>query len=94
MDLERHSSLGGSYSGVEPMGLLWSLRADKPHVKFFKSDARNPHHVKFSVHDGEGEGGGRVLAEVTNERHLLDDGVSRVPVTGKSIRGILFTPPG
>ncbi|XP_044225045.1 acyl-coenzyme A thioesterase 1-like [Thunnus albacares] len=33
VDLERDPSLSGSYVGVEPMGLLWSMRADTLHFK-------------------------------------------------------------
>ncbi|KAM3865854.1 acyl-coenzyme A thioesterase 3-like [Diretmus argenteus] len=92
LDLERDASLGGSYVGVEPMGLLWSMRPDVPHNKFYKSDARKPHFVKFSVHDEEAEG--RMLAEEVNERHVMGEGVVRLPVTTGNIRGVLFTPPG
>lgn len=92
IDLERHRSLSGSYVGVEPMGLLWSMRADTLHQRFKKINSVIPHVVKFSVHEEEGEG--RMLAEVTNERFLMGDGVSRLPLKQGNIRGVLFTPPG
>ncbi|XP_041805400.1 acyl-coenzyme A thioesterase 1-like [Chelmon rostratus] len=92
IDLDRDPSLGGSYVGVEPTGLLWSMRADRPHKRFQKTNSLNPHVVKFSVHEEGGEG--RMLAEVTNERVLMGDGVGRVPVKEGNIRGVLFTPPG
>ncbi|XP_056149375.1 acyl-coenzyme A thioesterase 1-like isoform X1 [Lampris incognitus] len=92
IDLERDPSLRGSYTGVEPMGLLWSLRADTMHTKFHKSHAEKPHFVKFSVLEEEGLG--TALAEITNERQLLADGVSRLYVKTGNIRGVLFTPPG
>ncbi|KAM4605187.1 acyl-coenzyme A thioesterase 3-like [Polymixia lowei] len=92
IDLERDSSLGGSYHGVEPMGLLWSLRADTLHTKFRKNDSRKPHLIEFSVHEGDGLDG--PLVEATNERQLLAEGVSRLPVKDGNIRGVLFTPPG
>nr|XP_046263221.1 acyl-coenzyme A thioesterase 1-like isoform X3 [Scatophagus argus]XP_046263222.1 acyl-coenzyme A thioesterase 1-like isoform X4 [Scatophagus argus] len=90
--LDRDPSLGGSYVGVEPMGLLWSLKADALHRYFFKNNALIPHVVNFSVHEEDGEG--RMLAEVTNERFLIGDGVSRLPIKEGNIRGVLFTPPG
>uniref|UniRef100_UPI0037E78DCE acyl-coenzyme A thioesterase 1-like n=1 Tax=Semicossyphus pulcher TaxID=241346 RepID=UPI0037E78DCE len=89
--LDRDPSLSGSYTGVEPMGLLWSLKADTLHKRFQKRDARKPHVVKFSVHEEEGE---RMLAEADNERLLLGDGVSRIPIKEGNIRGVLFMPPG
>nr|XP_033505870.1 LOW QUALITY PROTEIN: acyl-coenzyme A thioesterase 3-like [Epinephelus lanceolatus] len=92
INLERDPSLSGSYVGVEPMGLLWSMRADVLHKRFQKTKSLNPHVVKFSVHEEEGEG--RMLAEATNERLVMGDGVSRRPVKEGNIRGVLFTPPG
>ncbi|XP_049453381.1 acyl-coenzyme A thioesterase 5-like [Epinephelus fuscoguttatus] len=92
IDLVRDPSLSGSYVGVEPMGLLWSMRPDVLHKRFQKTKSLNPHVVKFSVHEEEGEG--RMLAEATNERLVMGDGVSRRPVKEGNIRGVLFTPPG
>uniref|UniRef100_UPI0037E890EC acyl-coenzyme A thioesterase 1-like n=1 Tax=Semicossyphus pulcher TaxID=241346 RepID=UPI0037E890EC len=92
--LDRDPSLSGSYVGVEPMGLLWSMKADTLHKRFQKTKSLNPHVVKFSVHEEEEEEEGRVLAEADNERLLLGDGVSRIQVSEGNIRGVLFTPPG
>ncbi len=93
IDLLRDPSLSGSYVGVEPMGLLWSMKADTGlHKFFYKVDALKPHMVKLSVHEEEGEG--RMLAEATNERFLMREGVSRLPVRQGNFQGVLFTPPG
>ncbi|XP_026169817.1 acyl-coenzyme A thioesterase 1-like [Mastacembelus armatus] len=92
IDLLRDPSLSGSYVGVEPMGLLWSMKADALHKRFQKPCALNPHVVRFSVHEEDRED--RMLAEVTNERLLIGNGVSRVPVKGRNYQGVLFTPPG
>ncbi|XP_022617539.1 acyl-coenzyme A thioesterase 1-like [Seriola dumerili] len=92
IDLVSDPSLSGSYVGVEPMGLLWSMRPDTLHKKFQIKNSLNPHVVRFSVHEEEGEG--RMLAEVTNERILIGDGVIRRPVREGNTRGVLFTPPG
>ncbi|XP_038137102.1 acyl-coenzyme A thioesterase 1-like [Cyprinodon tularosa] len=90
IDLKRDAALSGSYVGVEPMGLLRSLKADVLHKYFYKNRALEPFMVKLSVHDEEG----RKLAEATNERRLIGDGVSRVPVKKGNIQGVLFIPPG
>ena len=92
VNLDRDPSLSGSYVGVEPMGLLCSMMPDTLHKRFQKTNSINPHVVRFSVHEEEGEG--RMLAEATNERSLLGDGVSRCPIKEGNIRGVLFTPPG
>ncbi|XP_013868521.1 acyl-coenzyme A thioesterase 1 [Austrofundulus limnaeus] len=89
IDLSRDASLNGTYVGVEPMGLLWSLRADTLHKRFHKVNSLSPHVVNLSVHEEE-----RLLAEATNERFLMREGVSRAPVTQGDVRGVLFTPQG
>ncbi|MEQ2311302.1 hypothetical protein AMECASPLE_018454 [Ameca splendens] len=90
IDLNRDPSLSGSYVGVDPMGLLRSLKANDLHKYFYKNKALEPFMVNFSVHEEEG----RMLAEATNERHLMGDGVRRVPVKEGNVQGVLFTPPG
>ncbi|XP_008432160.1 acyl-coenzyme A thioesterase 3-like [Poecilia reticulata] len=90
IDLTRDASLSGSYIGVEPMGLLWSLKADALHKYFDKNKALEPFMVNFSVHEEEGG----MLAQATNERCLMGDGVRRVPVKEGNMQGVLFTPPG
>ena len=92
IDLHRDPSLSGSYTGVQPMGLLWSMRPNPLHKRLLKTKSLNPHVVKFSVHEEEEEG--RMLAEATNERLLIADGVSRLTVKEGNVRGVLFTPPG
>ncbi|KAG9283006.1 acyl-coenzyme A thioesterase 3-like isoform X3 [Astyanax mexicanus] len=89
LDLSRHASLGGSYTGVEPMGLFWSMEADVPHSKVVKRDASTPLFVHI-----EASSGGKTLAQATNERHFAVQGVRRVPVRDGRIRGTLFIPPG
>ncbi|XP_078790307.1 acyl-coenzyme A thioesterase 5-like [Oryzias latipes] len=92
--LDRDVSLGGSYCGVEPMGLLWSMKPAVLFKRFQRMNALNPHIVNFSVHEGGEEKRGRMLAEAENERLLMRDGVRRVPVRQGNIYGVLFTPPG
>lgn len=92
--LDRDVSLGGSYCGVEPMGLLWSMKPAVLFKRFQRMNALNPHIVNFSVHEGGEEKRGRMLAEAENERLLMRDGLRRVPVRQGNIYGVLFTPPG
>ncbi|XP_036437894.1 acyl-coenzyme A thioesterase 5-like [Colossoma macropomum] len=89
VDLSRHPSLGGTYTGVEPMGLFWSMRPDVPHSIVVKRDASTP--LNYHI---EASSGGEILAKETNERHFTGPGVRRAPVSDGRIRGTLFTPPG
>uniref|UniRef100_A0A3B3E0S1 Acyl-CoA thioester hydrolase/bile acid-CoA amino acid N-acetyltransferase domain-containing protein n=1 Tax=Oryzias melastigma TaxID=30732 RepID=A0A3B3E0S1_ORYME len=91
IDLVRDASLSGSYVGVEPMGLLRTLKPNTLNTYFYKNKALEPHTVKFSVHDEEQD---QILAEAINERLLMADGVSRVSVKEGNFHGVLFTPPG
>nr|XP_055042991.1 acyl-coenzyme A thioesterase 1-like [Misgurnus anguillicaudatus] len=89
VDLSRHPSLGGSFTGVEPMGLFWSLKADEQSRKFAKTDVTRPALVDIEVLSND-----KVIAKATNERHCMAEGVRRVPLTEGRIRGVLFMPPG
>lgn len=90
IDLSRDPSICGSYTGVEPMGLLWSMKPEVMHKDFLKTKALDPVLVNFSVHEEDG----RMLAEATNERFLMGDGVSRVTIKEGNFHGVLFTPQG
>lgn len=88
VDLTSHPSLGGSFTGIEPMGLFWALKADTEACKFAKTDVTRPVLVDIEVLSND-----EVIAQATNERHCMADGVRRVPVTEGRIRGTLFLPP-
>ncbi|XP_077413385.1 acyl-coenzyme A thioesterase 3-like [Vanacampus margaritifer] len=97
LDLCRDAALCGTYEGVEPMGLLWSMRATVPFKYFQWNKALSPHVVRFSVHDGvdvEEEERGGALAEATNERVLMGEGLAREVVNLGKCTAVLFTPPG
>uniref|UniRef100_A0A8C6ULR8 Acyl-coenzyme A thioesterase 1-like n=1 Tax=Neogobius melanostomus TaxID=47308 RepID=A0A8C6ULR8_9GOBI len=91
VDVSRDAPLSGSYNGVQPMGLLWSLNPEVPHKHFFKNQALSPHVVSFSVVNKQD---GQILAQETNERCILGNGVQRQTVTEQGFTGVLFTPPG
>ncbi|KAJ8269887.1 hypothetical protein GJAV_G00107900 [Gymnothorax javanicus] len=92
IDLDNHPSLGGSYTGVEPMGLFWSLRPETFHWKLWKRDVLSELLVEIELHDSEKPG--TVLARETNVRGFMGEGLRRIPVKDGRIRGVLFLPPG
>ncbi|XP_074438533.1 acyl-coenzyme A thioesterase 5-like [Larus michahellis] len=95
LDLARCPALpGGSFSGLEPMGLLWALQPQKPFWYMVKKDIQSPFLLQLEVFDGHGEPPGRLLAQAQHERAFLRDGVRRVPVREGRIRATLFLPPG
>ncbi|XP_013159744.3 acyl-coenzyme A thioesterase 5-like [Falco peregrinus] len=95
LDLARCPALpGGSFSGLEPMGLLWALQPQKPFRYMLKKDVQSPFVVQLEVFEGHGEPPGRLLAQAQHERAFLRDGVRRVPVREGRVRATLFVPPG
>lgn len=89
IDLNRCPSLGGTYSGVQPMGLFSSLRPLVPHSRFTIRDVSKPLSIDIEVLSD-----GQVLAHQTVYRRFMAAGVQRVPLEGGNIRGSLFLPPG
>ncbi|XP_003214598.3 acyl-coenzyme A thioesterase 1 isoform X1 [Anolis carolinensis] len=96
LDVSRSPALegeGGSFSGLEPMGLLWSLR--KPMRRLVKRDVRRPFVLKVDVRGGgPAEAPGPLLAHAAHERAFLGEGTRRIPVREGALRGTLFLPPG
>uniref|UniRef100_A0A3B3CIG0 Acyl-CoA thioesterase 19 n=1 Tax=Oryzias melastigma TaxID=30732 RepID=A0A3B3CIG0_ORYME len=93
-------SVGGSYLGVEPMGLLWSLKpvpGSKPGLRMRKKDVQTPMVVAISVfngHHSEAFVDQVSLASWVVERWYMAPGVRRIPVTEQQLTGTLFLPPG
>ncbi|XP_050831354.1 acyl-coenzyme A amino acid N-acyltransferase 2 isoform X2 [Serinus canaria] len=93
-----HAALGGSYSGVWPMGLFWFLQPDTLFRRLVKRDvAGSPFRVRLEVLDGLSLGTDpreQPLASCEAERWYVGPGVQRVPVREGRVRGALFLPPG
>jgi len=57
VDLTTDASLGGSYKGIEPMGLFWSLKSspknDCKNIRFIKPDVTKPLVVRIGVYNAE-----------------------------------------
>uniref|UniRef100_A0A8C6EC29 Acyl-coenzyme A thioesterase 4 n=1 Tax=Moschus moschiferus TaxID=68415 RepID=A0A8C6EC29_MOSMO len=94
LDLERTPALGGSFAGLEPMGLFWALEPEKPFWRFLKRDVQTPFAVELEVLDGHEPGTQRLLARAVHERDFLAPGVRREPVRAGRVRATLFLPPG
>jgi dienelactone hydrolase len=90
VDVETTAPVGGSYSGVSPMGLIWSMErivgreSDAP-----TTDVRLPVTVAFRA---EAENGERAEASVA--RAMVGPGVTAKLLTEDGLRGAWFLPPG
>lgn len=93
LDLATAASLGGSYSGVEPMGLLWCLAPKRSSRRLAKRNVLTPFHVTYEVSEGH-RLDGQLLARAVSERWFLAEGVKRIPVRDGRLKATLFLPPG
>ena len=93
-------SLGGSYTGVEPMGLFWSMmpvtERDRDDL-LRKRDVTTP--LKVSVDVYSGNDGGKLderdkQASITVMRSYMGAGVTRHVLEGYGFYGTLYLPPG
>ncbi|XP_074146167.1 acyl-coenzyme A thioesterase 6-like isoform X1 [Sminthopsis crassicaudata] len=94
LHLAREPALGGSYSGVEPMGLFRTLRPERPSERLLKRDVQTPFRVDLEVYEGHDPQPTKLLAHAVHERGFLRPGVKRIPVREGSVRATLFLPPG
>nr|XP_003734081.3 LOW QUALITY PROTEIN: acyl-coenzyme A thioesterase 6 [Callithrix jacchus] len=94
LDLERAPALGGSFTGLEPMGLLRALEPEKPLGQLVKRDVRTPVRVQLEVLDGHDPEPWRLLCQARHERDFLQPGVQRELVRAGRVRAALFLPPG
>lgn len=89
-------SVGGTYMGVDPMGLIWSLQPAKGERRGLRylPDVLVPSEIKLSVYRGHKEESDDTekLAETTIRRHFISDDVSFEHVRHGRVRGILFRP--
>ncbi|XP_033105801.1 acyl-coenzyme A thioesterase 1-like isoform X2 [Anneissia japonica] len=102
IDPSQQPSLGGTYTGVDGAGLLWSLQfPEKPDhtVLSIKGlDVLKPLQMQFSVHQGaltaqELESSG-AIAGCQLERMFVSEDVESQEVLEGSLRGIIFKPLG
>ncbi|XP_005104458.1 bile acid-CoA:amino acid N-acyltransferase [Aplysia californica] len=103
VDVLTAPSLGGTYTGVDPVGLFWSLTTT-PGVKpgrLIKSDVMTPYNVFIAVQDGFQDFNSLPwvenppsLACTLLQRSYCAPGVKRIPVQENGLIGILFLPEG
>lgn len=100
VQVAKDESLGGLYTGCEPMGFIWSLTTapETPRgLRVRKEDVTTPFVVKVSVIDGhvsERTPHKKALAVTDLERWFMAPGVRRIEVRQNGIVGTLFLPPG
>ncbi|XP_078314476.1 peroxisomal succinyl-coenzyme A thioesterase-like isoform X2 [Crassostrea virginica] len=103
VDLTSQASIHGTYTGVDPMGLFWSMRPEplqKEHLRLLKKDVTTPLVVTVVVLKGHLDWGKlfdpspKPLAELKVYRWYKDKSVRRERVRQGNVQGALFTPSG
>uniref|UniRef100_A0A3P8YKA6 Acyl-CoA thioesterase 19 n=1 Tax=Esox lucius TaxID=8010 RepID=A0A3P8YKA6_ESOLU len=100
VNVDSNASLGGTYDGLEPMGLLWSMRpvpGSRLGLRLRKKEVNTPVVVTISVyrgHMGQGFNEQTALASVVAERWYMAPGVRRLDITEAGVTGTLFLPSG
>ncbi|XP_078315855.1 acyl-coenzyme A thioesterase 1-like isoform X3 [Crassostrea virginica] len=101
--IEEQSASEGTYTGIEQMGLFWSMKPEpscRQNVRFLKQDITTPIVVTFSVLEGHHSWENlfdpppKPLAMLDVLRWYRHPRVRRETVTEGNIRGALFIPPG
>ncbi|XP_007575225.1 acyl-coenzyme A thioesterase 1-like [Poecilia formosa] len=91
-------SFGGTYSGREPMGLIWSLRpvpGSRTGLRLRKKDVTTPMLITISLYNGhEDFRDNSPLVSMVTERWYMGPGIQRIEITDGGLRGGLFIPPG
>lgn len=101
-------SCGGSYSGIEEMGFLWSMTqapGQRKGLRLMKKDVTKPYIIKLNCLDGHltaadgfvnslANNSLQPLASTAIEKWYIGEGVQRIPVREGRVRGTLFFPPG
>ncbi|XP_071484627.1 acyl-coenzyme A amino acid N-acyltransferase 2-like [Diadema antillarum] len=99
ISLKEDVSLGGSYQGLEPAGLLWSLKSSYQAADFYprfaKVDTAKPFVYHLDLLDGRGDGFDHTLptlASTSFERWYLADYVERTPAKMGRAEGVWYIP--
>ncbi|XP_072922957.1 acyl-coenzyme A thioesterase 5-like isoform X3 [Hemitrygon akajei] len=93
-------SWGGSYTGQEPMGFIWSMKlapGSREGMRLRKKDVTTPLSVTVSVHSGWISSNfdmETVLASVVLERFYMAPGTTKLQFRNGRVVGTLFLPPG
>ncbi|GFO21246.1 acyl-CoA amino acid n-acyltransferase 2 [Plakobranchus ocellatus] len=104
VDTSKNDSQGGTFEGVEPMGLFWSMliRPKTSIRRLSKEDIMVPYDVTIDVLDGFYDFGdklwssGEIQCLTTGQllRSYSKLGIKRIPVEEDGLHGLIFLPPG
>ncbi|XP_002735233.2 acyl-coenzyme A thioesterase 1-like [Saccoglossus kowalevskii] len=99
--LDKHPSIGGTYTGIEPMGLFWSMvqsPGQMTGIRYVKLDVTQPSRIDLSLYPGYlGIDELQDTTPVTTtsiERVFMDEHMERFEVKAGRVRGMIIKPKG
>ena len=99
--LADHGCLAGTYTGVDAMGLLWSMQlspGQRKGQRLSKKDPTKPYYIHVKLFDGHIDDFRSLelqpVTSVTFEKWYMAREVRRIPVSVGRVRGTLFIPSG
>ena len=96
-DISTAESIGGTYTGVEKMGLFWSMQNQSNSFdRAFLNNGSRKLPYTFAVYDEHLENfkNNSPIACVEIKRYLVNEGATRITVSEKNVKGTLFIPEG
>ena len=91
-------SIGGTYTGVEEMGLFWSMvKQGNSYDRASLVNGSRKLPYKFNVYEGHLEdfvNESTIVASGDITRHLVDESVTRITVSEGVVKGTMFIPKG
>ncbi|CAG2248546.1 ACOT1_2_4 [Mytilus edulis] len=104
ISLAHHSSLSGTYTGIKPMGLFWSIIQDPGQEpagrRYMKRTVKTPQEVTIPLYEGHltlenvHSDKFKPLAMKTIESLFKRNDVTRVEIKHDRLKETLFIPPG
>jgi len=96
-----HVCHAGTYTGVDAMGMLWSMQlapGQRKGQRLSKKDPTKPYYIHLQLFEGHvddfRDAELQPMSNVTFEKWYMARGVRRIPVREGRLRGTLFIPPG
>ncbi|XP_057575766.1 acyl-coenzyme A amino acid N-acyltransferase 2-like [Hippopotamus amphibius kiboko] len=98
LDLKQAPALGGYFTGVHPMGLIWSLKSEKAFERLIKRDVMTtPYRITLDLYDSvylQKSDKVQPKASQVVQRWFSSPEMQRVQIREGRVRGALFFPPG
>ncbi len=88
IDLSIHAPIEGTYSGVDPMGIFWSMKSERGHYDFIFLTRKDKLSIKIKALIDKEE-----VASKTIVRLIKSEDIKNITIKENGLNGTLFLPP-